>query len=67
MAGDSEEVLTITKNMERIYELHWAPWAETGHQFSCWDLIPEGWTLGEDVQGARSHGMCCRRQQPRGP
>lgn len=39
---------------------------EAGHQSSCWDLITEGWTL-EDIQGARSHGMCCRRQQLRGP
>lgn len=45
MAGDSEEVLMITKNVERIYELHWALWEEAGHQSSCWDLIPEGWTL----------------------
>lgn len=52
MAGDSRESPTVTEDMERIYELKWAPQEGTGPQPCCQDPIPEDWTLGTDIQEA---------------
>lgn len=62
MAGDSGEVPVFTKDMERTDELKWTP-LEGGLQPSCWDPIPEGWTLGANIHRARSHSLCCRSHQ----